>query len=70
MERVGLTSMIKFLSTILKYACPLVVVAFPCGMAVDMLSPWAVAHEALGPSAKRVTVLVGWSHSVKSGRLG
>ena len=58
--------MVKFLSTILKYACPLLVVAFPCVMAASMLSPWPVAQEALGASATRGTVLVGWSYSVKS----
>lgn len=58
--------MIKFLSTILKYACPLLIVALPCVMAVGAMSPWSVAQEALGPSAARETVLIGWSYRAQS----
>lgn len=65
-ESDGLTSMIKFLSTILKFACPLLVVAFPCMVAVGMLSPWSVAQQALGPAATHGTLLVGWSYSIHS----
>lgn len=58
--------MIKFLSTLLKYACPLLVVALPCVMAVGAMSPWSVAQQALGPSAARETVLIGWSYRAQS----
>lgn len=58
--------MIKFLSAILKYACPLLVVALPCVMAVGAMSPWSVAQEALGPSDAREAVLIGWSYRAQS----
>ncbi|MGM9480350.1 hypothetical protein ACS5PN_04065 [Roseateles sp. NT4] len=58
--------MIKLLSTILKYVCPLLVAALPCVMAVGFVSPWSVAQEALGPVATRGSVLIGWSYRVRS----
>lgn len=58
--------MSKLLSIILKYACPLLVVAFPCEIAVGMWAPWPVAQQALGPDAARGALLVGWSYSYRS----
>lgn len=54
--------MINYLTTILKYACPLLVVAFPCVMAVGMLAPWSVAQQALAQNSARGTLLVGFSY--------
>ncbi|ALV07507.1 hypothetical protein [Roseateles depolymerans] len=57
---------IHWLTLLLKYACPLVVAAVPCVMAVGVFAPWPVAQQALGPSDAREAVLIAWSYSSKS----
>ncbi|VVD75932.1 hypothetical protein PEP31012_00838 [Pandoraea eparura] len=58
--------MFKYLPTILKYACPLLVAVLPCLIAIGILSPWSVAQTALGPSATRDALLIGWSYNYRA----
>ena len=58
--------MTKLLFTLLKYACPLLLVAGPCTVALDIASPWPVAEEALGSDAASRTLLVGWAYRAHS----
>ncbi|WP_431286277.1 hypothetical protein [Roseateles chitinivorans] len=54
--------MLKFLLTILKYACPLLVAAQPIIGAVGVIAPWSVAQEALGPVTARDAVLISGAY--------
>ena len=56
-------------ATILKFLCPLFVAMLPCMIAMGFLSPWPVAQTALGPSAMRGALLVGWSYKFQSAGL-
>jgi hypothetical protein len=54
--------MLKFLLKLLKYACPILLIAMPCVAVIGMMAPWPVAEQALGPKWARKAVLIGTSY--------
>lgn len=58
--------MTQLLSTLLKWACPLMALALPGVIAFGLMVPWPAAQTALGPTTARSAVLVGWSYRVRS----
>ena len=54
--------MLKFFLQLLKYACPILLIAIPCVAITGMMAPWPVAEKALGPGWARESLLIGMSY--------
>ena len=57
--------MLKFLLTLLKYGCPILLLTVPCTIVIGILAPWPVAVKALGPGWARESVLIGMSYETR-----
>lgn len=54
--------MLEFFLKILKYACPVALLAVPCVAVMGVVAPWPVAEKALGPGWERQSLLLGTSY--------
>lgn len=58
-------AMLNFFLNLLKYACPILLIAMPCVAITGIMAPWPVAEKALGPGWARESLLIGISYEAR-----
>jgi hypothetical protein len=58
--------MLDFFLKLLKFICPVALIAGLCVTLVGVMAPWPVAETALGPGWARESLLIGASYEFRS----